>query len=186
MKHLNTVIIMFTVLWVFASCAKSSEQEGAREGLSGDAAPKVTWYDFNEGMKLAAEKKKPVVMDFYADWCGWCRKMEAEVFSDKEVAARLRDGFICIRLHTDRNQGETIKYKNHVLTKQEFTQMLGIQGLPTVVFMDRQGTLITKIPGYINKSTFLPLLNFIGKECYQKNISFQDYLDGKVQCGSPN
>src|SRR4030042_1462713 len=91
--------------------------------------------NFNEGLKLATEKRRPVVMDFYADWCGWCRKMEAEVFNDPEVATKLRNDYICIRLHTDRNYNETIKYKNHVLTKQEFTSMLGVQGLPTVVFL---------------------------------------------------
>jgi thioredoxin-related protein len=186
MKHVNTAILLFTVLWIFASCAKSSEQEGQKGDLSGEAAPKVTWYDFNEGIKMASEKKKPVVMDFYADWCGWCRKMDAEVFSDREVAAKLRDNYICIRLHTDKNRDETITYKNHVLTKQEFTMMLGIQGLPTVVFMDREGSLITKIPGFIDKSTFLPLLKFIGNDCYQKKVSFQDYLDGKVPCNAPN
>jgi thioredoxin-related protein len=133
-------------------------------------------------LKLAAEKRKPVVMDFYADWCGWCRKMEAEVFTDREVAAKLRDDFICIRLHTDRNYEETIKYKNHVLNKQEFAAMLGVRGLPTVVFLDREGGLITKIPGYINKSTFLPLLSYIKDECYIKKIPLQDYMDGKSPC----
>jgi thioredoxin-related protein len=182
MKKVNRLIILLTILWVFMSCTRSSEQENNKQGAAAGGKATVVWYNFNEGLKLATEKRRPVVMDFYADWCGWCRKMEAEVFNDPEVAAKLRNDYICIRLHTDRNYDETIKYKNHVLTKQEFAAMLGVVGLPTVVFLDRGGGLITKIPGYINKSMFLPLLNYIKDECYLKKIPLQDYMDGKSPC----
>ncbi|OHD63311.1 MAG: hypothetical protein A2176_00285 [Spirochaetes bacterium RBG_13_51_14] len=184
MKKLHApVVIVLTILWIFASCAKSSEQEdNKRAGLAAGEQVTVTWHDFNGGLKLAVEKRKPVVMDFYAEWCGWCRKMEAEVFTDPEVASKLRDNYICIRLHTDKNFDEKIKYKNHILTKQEFAAMLGVQGLPTVVFLDREGNLITKIPGFINKSMFLPLLSYIQDECYMKKIPFQDYMEGKSPC----
>ena len=171
-----------TIMWVFVSCSRSSEQENATDESAAGAKAVVVWHDFNEGLKLAREKKKPVVMDFYADWCGWCRKMEAEVFKDPSVAAKLANDYICIRLHTDRNYTETIRYKNHVLTKHEFIAMLGVQGLPTVVFLDREGELITKIPGYINKSVFLPLLSYIMDECYLKKIPLKEYMEGKTPC----
>lgn len=183
MNKLNTLVIALVILLTAPSCSKSSEQDREKKGTPAGGEVSVTWYNFNEGLKLASEKRKHIVMDFYADWCGWCRKMEAEVFSDPEVAKNLRDNYICIRVHTDKNYNETIKFKNHVLTKQEFSMMLGVQGLPTVVFMDRDGNLITKIPGYINKETFLPLLSYIREECYQKKVAFKDYMDGKVPCG---
>jgi thioredoxin-related protein len=183
MNKVTILVMTLAVLFMVPSCSKSSEKEGEKPaGLKGEDI-KITWHSFNEGLKLASGKKKHIVMDFYADWCGWCRKMEAEVFSDPEVAAKLRDNYVCIRIHTDRDYNETIKYKNHVLTKQEFSMMLGVQGLPTVVFLDGQGNLITKIPGYINKDTFLPLLNYIREECYLKKVPFQDYMDGKAPCG---
>jgi thioredoxin-related protein len=182
MKRINALIIALTIMWIFISCSRSSEQENAREETIPVVKATVVWHNFNEGLKLAGEKRRPVVMDFYADWCGWCRKMEAEVFSDPDVAAKLSNEYICIRLHTDRNYNETIKYKNHLLTKQEFAAMLGVQGLPTVVFLDREGGLITKIPGYINKSMFLPLLSYIKDECYLKKIPLKDYMEGKTPC----
>ena len=181
MKKINVLILVITVFWIFASCSKSSEKENEGKAVAG--GPSVTWYDFNEGLKMAAEKKKPVIMDFYADWCGWCRKMETEVFADRDVATKLNENYVCVRLHTDKNPDESIRYKNHLLNKQEFAMMLGVQGLPTLVFMDRDGNLITKIPGFINKSMMLPLLSYIKDECYQKKVPFQDYMDGKSPCG---
>jgi thioredoxin-related protein len=183
MKKISFLVIIITVFWIFASCSKSSEKENDAKAVTAGGEATVTWHDFNDGLKIAAARKKPVIMDFYADWCGWCRKMETEVFTDKEVAARLSDNYVCVRLHTDRNPGETIKYKNHVLTKQEFAMMLGVQGLPTLVFLDRDGNLITKIPGFINKSMMLPLLSYIKDECYLNKVPFQDYMDGKSPCG---
>jgi thioredoxin-related protein len=180
MKKAPVVVIVMTILLFFASCSKSSEQEKTGSLTPGGGV--VTWYNFNDGLKLAQEKRKPIIMDFYADWCGWCRKMETEVFADREVAARLKDNYVCIRIHTDRDQDETIKYKNHVLTKREFSMMVGVQGLPTLVFMDKEGNLITKIPGFMTKDMLLPLLNYIREECYQKKIPFKDYVDGKTPC----
>lgn len=184
MYRINILMMVLITLLVVPACSKSSEQGTEMKASPDRAEASITWHNFNEGLKLASEKRKHIVMDFYADWCGWCRKMEAEVFADPEVAKNLRDNYIAIRIYTDKNHNETIRYKNHLLSKQEFSMMLGVQGLPTVVFMDREGNLITKIPGYINKETFLPLLSYIREECYQKKVPFKDYMDGKVPCGA--
>ncbi|MBN2158761.1 MAG: thioredoxin fold domain-containing protein [Spirochaetes bacterium] len=181
MKKINALVIAITIFMVIASCSKSSEHEGG--SANSPSVEPVIWHDFNEGLKLAAEKKRPVVLDFYADWCGWCKKMEAEVFSDGEVTARLKDNYICVRLFMDRKINETINYKNHAITKQEFSMMVGVRGLPTIVFLDRDANLITKIPGFIDKGMFLPLLSYIKEECYKKQVSFQDYMEGKAPCG---
>ncbi len=183
MKKINILILTITVFWIFASCSKSSENESEAKTLPAAGSASITWHDFNDGLKLAAASKKPVIMDFYADWCGWCRKMETEVFADREVASRLKENYVCVRLHTDRNPGETIKYKNHTLSKQEFAMMLGVQGLPTLVFLDREGNLITKIPGFVNKSMMLPLLSYIKDECYLNKVPFKEYMDGTSPCG---
>jgi thioredoxin-related protein len=165
-------------------CAKSSENRDSGQDISpADAGNRVVWHDFNSGIRLAMTKHMPIVMDFYADWCGWCKRMDRDVFSSKDVSKKLKNNYISIRVYMDKDPDEIIRYKNHTLTKQEFTAMLGIQGLPTVVFMDRDANLITKIPGYVKRKVFLSLLEYINDECYLKKISFDDYFKGKVVCG---
>lgn len=184
MKRIYTLGITLALLWAVGACGKPSEQEGApKEVRATGPAASVPWLGVNEGLKRARETGKPVVVNFYADWCGWCRKMDAEVFRDREVAGALERGYVPVQVRTDRDAGEVIRYRNHTLTLREFTMMLGVQGLPTVVFLESDGALITKIPGFIEKPMFLSLLGYIGDQCYRKSVSFEEYSRGGVPCG---
>jgi len=169
-----TIIITFSIL---ISCSKESgEKKSDTKGQT------VTWQNFNKGIELAAKEKKPIVIDFYADWCKWCKVMEKETFSDPEVSEKLNKSYIAIRINTDKAGSEPIKYKNHEFTIQHFSMMMGVQGLPTVVFMDKDGKPITKIPGFVKKDVFLPLLNYITDGCHLQNVPFESYVKGENPC----
>jgi len=185
---MKNILLIFVIVMMsgLSSCAQSSPEGDKRaageKAVRAEAVP-VKWYPYREGMALAREKGRPVLMDFYAVWCGWCRRMDNEVFADPEVSAKLAEKYVCVRIHTDANYGETIRYKNHLMTKEEFMAMLGVQGLPTLVFLDKEGNLITRVPGFVPKELMLPLLGYIEKECYLKKVSFNDYMNDKSACG---
>ncbi len=183
MKRLFTLSIILALTWMTGSCGNSSGKDGA------EPAPRVTapaasieWLGVNEGLKRARETGRPIVMNFYADWCGWCRKMDSEVYGNGDVAGAIARGYVPVRVVTDRNAEELVRFKNHTVTLREFTMMLGVQGLPTVIFLESNGDIITKIPGYVDKPMFLSLLGYIGEKCYAMNVSFEDYSRGGVPC----
>lgn len=58
--------------------------------------------DFAASLQEAKEQKKPMLVDFYATWCGPCRRLDEEVFPDPEVAARLAK-FILVKVDVDQD-----------------------------------------------------------------------------------
>jgi len=178
-KILISLTALSAALLIF-SCSKEAPETPLAK--SPNLTGETHWYSFNEGFKKALKEKKPMVIDFYADWCKWCKVMEKETFADSDVAGKLNKDYIAIRIHTDKPGNERIQFKKHNISVQEFSSMMGVQGLPTLVFMDATGQPITKIPGFIKKDVFLPLLSYMTEKCYAKNIAFEAYLKGNSPC----
>jgi len=149
------------------------------------ASEKVKWYSFNDGVKLAKKENKHILVDFYASWCHWCKVMDEKTFSDNKIALFLNKNYICIRINTE-NREKNIKYRTISYTGQEFFQLIGGRGLPTILFMNSKADMITTIPGYVEKDVFLPISKFINEKCYLRSVSFEDYKSGKVNCNKKN
>ncbi len=137
----------------------------------------IKWYDFNSGFMAVKKSRKPAVIDFYADWCVWCKVMDKETFANPAVEKKLSRDYIVIRINTEKN--ETIQFDGKTFTAQEFAAYCGVEGLPTLVFMDKDGKLVTRIPGYIKADVFLSLLDYMKDECYKKKVSFHEYMQQK-------
>ena len=106
--------------------------------------------------------------------------MDRKTFSNKKVIDKIRRYYIAIKV--DLQTRKLINYRNNRFTPNQFSAYLGVQGLPTVVFMDKNGNFIEKIPGYLNPEVFLSLLGYFKEECYKKKVSFSDYMKGKADC----
>jgi thioredoxin-related protein len=167
-KQLSIFILLFFILLIPAY----SDSPGSKST--------VKWESFNSGLKKALKQKKPVIIDFYADWCYWCKVMEKETFANQEVAKVLNKDFITVRVFTEKD--EEITYMGKTTTPGKFASMLGVQGLPTVVFMDGEGKLIDKVPGFIKPDIFYGILRYISEGCYKQQISFADYINKKAAC----
>lgn len=149
----------------------------------GQGSPKTTvqWKSYEEGMKIVRSEKKPAVIDFYASWCHWCVVMEKDTFANAGVVKKLSTEFVPMKI--DMESSKPISIHGQSLKPQDFAAMMGVRGLPTIVFVDKNGEIITSIPGYIKADTFLPLLSYIKSECYLQHMSFKDYMEKKADCG---
>jgi thiol:disulfide interchange protein DsbD len=93
--------------------------------------PGVAWKPYSAKLFSEAKKlRKPVVIDFYADWCSPCRELEEITFHNKEVVKQAELTFIMIKVDVTR-KGNPVH--------EQLLKEYGIKGVPTVVFLDRNG-----------------------------------------------
>jgi thiol:disulfide interchange protein len=99
---------------------------------------KISWErSLRSALKTASNENKAIVVDVYADWCGWCKRMDKTVYSDPRVAA-LGSEVVFLKLNAeDRGEG------------QQFARQNGVHGFPTTIILDRRGSVLNKTTGYI-------------------------------------
>jgi thioredoxin-related protein len=141
--------------------------------FSGSFAFAGDWKGFDEGFRAAKAGNLPVIVDFSADWCGWCKKMDKDVFSRKDVAARLASETVTVRIDTE--SPASLTYKGKRMTIREFTTLMRIEGLPTLMVFNPQGDKLTELVGYVDAKYFLLFLDYLKKKKYS-SMSFQTYL----------
>lgn len=109
--------------------------------VAGGAVADSSWLtDFESARKAAAEKKLPILADFSgSDWCGWCMKLDREVFSQKEFKEFASDNLILFLADFPRKkeQNEKLKAQNSELMKK-----YSVQGFPTVLILDAEGKVL--------------------------------------------
>ncbi|MFP4106456.1 MAG: thioredoxin family protein [Phycisphaerae bacterium] len=93
--------------------------------------------DFEKAQQKAQKENKDLLLDFTgSDWCGWCIKLDKEVFSKKEFKEKAPNDFVLVKLDFPRTkeQSEEIKQQNAKLQ-----QKYAVQGFPTIVLADADG-----------------------------------------------
>jgi thioredoxin-related protein len=133
----------------------------------------LQWNSFNDGMETAARSqnsngRKKVIMDVFTDWCGWCKKMDKDVYSQSDIQAYLANNFILIKLNAESNNEVTYKDNQGLTESVLAADELGIDGYPSTVFFATDGEVITMVPGYVPPDKFLLMLKYIAEDHYIK------------------
>jgi thioredoxin-related protein len=163
-----------------SGCGGAGEGKGASNRPASIEAK--MWVPFNDGIAAAAKEKKPVVIDFYTSWCHWCKVMDKETFSVPEVKKFLAENFVTIRIDAESTR-DTLDYKGQTYTPVELARAFRVSGYPSLAYLDREGELVTVVPGFVPAKRFLPLLDYMNKECYRHQMTFEEFMK-KGDCDS--
>lgn len=138
-----------------------------------DAQQKLEWHAFEDAILIADSTKKPIFIDVWAPWCGWCLKMKREVYPD--LNEELSEKFILTRLNRDDNETRYY-YKNRYITPFMLSKILNVKTVPEIVFLNLNGDYLTNLSGFIHAEDLQPVLEYISSEAYKDN-SFQNFLN---------
>ncbi|PKP51489.1 MAG: thioredoxin [Bacteroidetes bacterium HGW-Bacteroidetes-1] len=140
MKSILTIAVGIIMMVLVAAQIPGSENENA--GTSAIQFKSGSW---NEVLALAKKENKPVFLDISASWCGYCKRMKANVFTDVEVAKYYNSNFINVAVDGEKGEGIDLAKK------------YGVKGYPTFVFLNPDGSLAYQTSGYHNPEKFLEL-----------------------------
>jgi len=168
---MRTPLTLFALFLLIAAVALSLTVGDSSEGA---AESGLIWKSFDEGSTLAVQEKKKMLVDIYTDWCGWCKKMDKEVYPDAKVKSVLESKFVVVKLNAESE--DKIRYQGSSMSQREFARAVGVTGYPATLFFDENLKAITLLPGYVKADEFSQILAYIADNHY-KNKSYQDYLN---------
>jgi thioredoxin-related protein len=144
---------------------------------------KVKWYTIQEAQELSRKTPKKIYIDMYTDWCGWCKVMDKNTFTNSDVIKHLNTNFYPVKFDAEGKEEVLFKDKTFKFVSNgsrgyhelAATLMQGKLSYPTSVFLDERLDLISPLPGYLTPEKMVPILEFIGEDHY-KTTSYQDFL----------
>lgn len=131
---LSTVLILVGFMASQSNCQQQGQTTGGIEFFQG------TW---QQALKKSKLEKKPIFLDISASWCGPCKLLKRNTFSDEKVGAYFNKNFINVAVDGERGEGPGL------------AQLLNIEGYPSLFILDNSGKVLTASVGYQDPKEFL-------------------------------
>jgi len=142
MKSLQKILIAYMAFAAIFPLLLFSAQTG------GDNEGEIAWkHSLSEALAQASSGNNLIIVDLVADWCGWCRQMEVQTWSNPKVIQQTQQ-YVFLKLN-----GE--KEKDGI----ELIEKFRIDGYPTVILLNADGTEFDRFEGFMSADQFLNRLN---------------------------
>ncbi|HET6244301.1 MAG: thioredoxin family protein [Bacteroidetes bacterium] len=190
MKTFIQILLCFFLISSIALAQKTKDVASKTEAKGKETVAKtITWMSFDEA--FAANKKNPkkIMIDVYTDWCGPCKMMMANTFTNAVIIDYINKNYYAVKFNAE--SGEPVNFKDKTYTNpgfdptrggrnatHELTQVIapvnGKIAYPTIVYMDENMNILTPVQGYYQPEQIEPILKFFGGNVYQKE-TFEEF-----------
>jgi thioredoxin-related protein len=178
---MNKIIVLLALMLAFDGLAQKKKQpakttapataalsaggaSGAYASATEASEGKVKWLSIEQAYKANQKEPRKWMIDLYTDWCGWCKVMDRETFSNPQVAQVFSKKYYAIKYNPE-------KEADFMLGNQSFRAMLQnkVTGYPTTVYLDENLNMIQPIGGFMKVADYMPIITFFGYDHYKSD-----------------
>lgn len=148
----------------------------------------INWLSMNEALAIQAQEPKPIFIDMYTTWCGPCKMLDRNTFSNKDLIAYINEHYYAVKFNAEgeepvRYLGSAFGNPNYDPAKakkrnaqHEFAKHMSIRAYPTVVFLNKKGELLTSEKGYRTPQQLELHLKLFASGDYKNLSSSEDFV----------
>ncbi len=169
----------FTLFFVlaFSICSFVAFTPGGDEETA-----EIDWISFTEAVERNEKDQRPMMIDVYTDWCGWCKRMDATTMKNPVIVKYINENFHAVKLDGEHKEdikfGDTV-YKFVPNGRRGYHElpanlMQGKMSYPTLVFLTSDYKVLQSIPGYQDAKSLERIAKFLGDKKYE-TTKWEDY-----------
>lgn len=134
----------------------------------------INWLTFEEMQAAQTKAPKLVFIDIYTEWCGWCKKMDKETFTNQQIVEYLNENFYAVKFDAETRgkikfNGKEYKYVSsgsRGYNELANSLLSGKMSYPSTVYLDEKLNILTAVPGYLTPTTLDGILTFFNEDFY--------------------
>jgi len=146
-------------------------QAAKKSAGSGEiASAEPVWRQWQAGLQEASRTGRPILVDVYTDWCGWCRRMDRDTYAQAPIRDYLGGHYVTVKLNPEQSS-----------ELRAVANRFRVSGYPTTIFLRSNGDHLLTVPGYIPDKDFLPVLRYVAEGHMERGVEFETFrkqLDG--------
>ena len=148
------------------------------------SAQEINWMTFEEAVEAQKKEPRKIMVDAYTTWCGPCKLLDKNTFSNRDVADYLNKNYYAVKFNAEGN--EKVNFKEYTFTNPNFdptrkgrnsqhqlASYFGVRAFPTLLFLDEVSNFLLPIPGYKTPQQLEIYLKLFGSDDY-KNITSKE------------
>lgn len=146
----------------------------------------IGWMSFEEALARNEDSPKMIFVDFYTDWCGWCRKMDANTFSNPQIATLLNQSFYAVKFNAETNGPVTWNGRTYGLleTGRRPVHEIAVElathderlGYPSFVVLDEDFNKLKTYQGYKTVDALKQILEYYGEGAPYKTMNWIEFI----------
>lgn len=161
MKKRSFIVLL---LIVFSSISLSTAQET------------INWIPITQLEAELEKEPRPVLIDVYTTWCGWCKRMDQTTFLDPEVVSFINTNYYAVKF--DAESKETVSFLGNDFKfvakgRRGYNELAaalldGQMSYPSYVFLTSEIKILQVIKGFQDKNQFMPIITYLGEKIYEQ------------------